>query len=61
MSELKLYNLKDAAIILGLTVRTLYSYIKSGKLKAVKFGKEWRVTAAALEDFISTGTGKSGE
>ena len=37
------------------TQRTLYKYIKAGKLKAFKAGKEWRVTAEALKEFTGGG------
>ena len=53
--ELKTYTLDEAADILQLTKRTLYSYVKDGKLKAVKFGKYWRVTQENLEAFIEQG------
>ena len=36
--------------------RSFYTYIKEGKLKAVKIGKYWRVTQENLEDFLSKGT-----
>mgnify|MGYP000865418867 CR=1 FL=1 len=53
--ELKTYTLDEAADILQLTKRTLYNYVKDGKLKAVKFGKYWRVTQENLEAFIEQG------
>lgn len=53
---IKVYTLDEVADILQLTRRTLYSYIKEGKLKAVKIGKYWRISEKNLEDFISTGT-----
>ena len=52
----KVYTLEELTELLQVTRRTLYNYVKSGKLKAVKIGKEWRVTEAALEAFLSTGT-----
>ena len=56
MSEIRVYTLDEVADILKLTKRTLYSYIKSGKLKASKIGKYWRVSSKALQDFIDKGT-----
>ncbi|OHW61240.1 helix-turn-helix domain protein [Andreesenia angusta] len=53
MSDLKVYTLKEVEPILKVTQRTLYNYIKSGKLKAVKIGKEWRVKHSDLEDFLN--------
>lgn len=56
MTEIILYTLEEVAEILKLTRRTLYTYIKEGKLQAVKIGKYWRVSEADLKEFISTGT-----
>ena len=52
----KTYTLDEVAQILQLTRRTLYSYVKAGQLKAVKIGRSWRVTEAALQEFLSKGT-----
>ena len=54
-SEIKVYTLEEIAELLHITRRTLYSYVKEGKLKAVKVGKYWRVTEKNLEEFLSTG------
>lgn len=56
MNEIKVYTLLEVADILKVTRRSIYSYIKSGKLKAVKMGKYWRVKEEDLRDFLSTGT-----
>ncbi len=40
---IKVYTLNEVAEILKVTRRTLYNYIKEGKLQAVKIGKSWRV------------------
>ena len=56
MNTIKVYTLEEVAAILQLTRRTLYSYIKDGKLKAVKIGKYWRVSEETLQQFIATGT-----
>ncbi len=56
MQDITLYTLNEVADALKLTRRTLYTYIKQGKLKAVKIGKYWRVSEADLREFISTGT-----
>lgn len=54
--ELILYSPEDVAKILRVSRRSIYNYIKSGKLKAVKIGKEWRITEKNLIDFTNTGT-----
>lgn len=56
MDEMKVYTIEEVTSILKVTRRTIYNYIKSGKLKAVKIGKEWRVTQDMLEAFLSVGT-----
>ena len=56
MSDLKVYTIKDTAEILQVTTRSIYSYIKSGKLHAVKLGKEWRITQKDIEELLKTGT-----
>lgn len=57
MAELKVYTIEEVVQLLHVTRRTVYTYIKEGKLKAVKIGKYWRVTQKNLEEFLSTGTG----
>ena len=55
-NELKIYSLKEVEEILQVTQRTLYNYIKEGKLKATKIGKYWRVGHEDLKEFIEKGT-----
>lgn len=55
-NELKVYTLEEIAELLHITRRTLYTYVKEGKLKAVKVGKYWRVTEKNLEEFLERGT-----
>lgn len=56
MADIKVFTLDEVADILKVTKRTLYNYIKAGKLPAVKMGKYWRVSEESLQAFISTGT-----
>ena len=56
MAEIKVYTLDEVADILKVSRRTLYTYVKEGKLPAVKMGKYWRVSQESLQAFISTGT-----
>lgn len=56
MADIRVYTLDEVAEILTISKRTLYSYIKSGILHAVKVGKYWRVSEQNLQDFISKGT-----
>ena len=56
MSELKVYTLNEVSEILKVTKRSLYNYIKAGTLRAVKVGKDWRVSEDNLKDFINNGS-----
>lgn len=56
MAEVKFYKLEEVEQILQLTRRTLYNYIKSGKLKAVKVGRDWRASAKAIQELSENGT-----
>lgn len=57
-NELKVYSLEEIAEIIGVTKRTMYTYVKDGKLKAVKIGKNWRVSYENLKEFLDKGTNK---
>lgn len=56
MADMRVYTIEELVTLLHVTRRTIYNYIKEGKLKAVKMGKYWRVTQKQLDDFLSTGT-----
>jgi len=53
--DIEVYTLKEIEDLLHVTRRTLYNWIKGGKLKAFRIGKEWRVTKEALEEFTRQG------
>jgi excisionase family DNA binding protein len=59
VSEARLYSLEQVAERLGLQVRTVRSYVRSGRLKAIRIGKQYRVTRESLEDL--TGAALPGE
>lgn len=46
----RLYSLEQVAERLGLQVRTVRSYVRSGRLRAIRIGKQYRVTRESLED-----------
>lgn len=52
----RIYTLDEIAEMLHITRRTLYAYIKEGKLQAVKIGKYWRVSETNLQAFLEKGT-----
>ncbi|MEA3141165.1 MAG: hypothetical protein QOK23_3334 [Gammaproteobacteria bacterium] len=49
MPAARMYSLEQVAERLGLHVRTVRGYVRSGRLKAVRIGKQYRVTRDALE------------
>lgn len=46
------FNIKQAAAILGLTPRTLLSYVKAGRLHGVKIGGRWRFNGDELRRLL---------
>lgn len=53
--EKRVYSPKEAAAVLGVHPNTLYKYIKTGAIEAVKLGKSYRITAEELEKVIKQG------
>src|SRR5882762_518764 len=56
IDEPQMYSLEQVAEQLGLHVRTIRGYVRSGRLKAVRIGKQYRVAREDLEAI----TGPSG-
>lgn len=54
--EIKVYTILELVDILHVTRRSIYEWIKTGKLHAVKLGKEWRVREEDLDAFLAKGT-----
>jgi len=53
------YRAEDLAEKLDVNIMTIYRYIKAGKLKAYKIGKEFRIDKDEFERFLkSVKTGK---
>lgn len=50
--EIKLYTIEETAEMLGITTRTLQTYIKKGLIKAKKIGRRWRFTEQSINAFI---------
>ena len=55
-NDLRVYTLEEVQELLKVTRPTIYSYIKTGKLKATKIGRYWRVKHDDLKEFIDHGT-----
>lgn len=50
------YTLEEVSELVHISRKTLYTYIREGKLKAAKIGRSWRITAKNLEEFLNKGT-----
>lgn len=53
LCTIRLYTLTELEPILGVTHRTLQSYIKDGRLNGVKIGGKWKVSEEVLRKFIN--------
>ena len=51
LKDVKLYTLTELEEVIGVTHRTLLTYVKDGKLKAIKIGNKWRVKEADVRAF----------
>jgi putative resolvase len=51
-SEQEYYRAEDLAKKLDVNIMTIYRYIKAGKLKAYKLGKEFRIDKVEFEKFL---------
>lgn len=53
MKDGDFYTAQELADKLEVNIMTIYRYIDSGKLKAFKFGKEFRIETKEYEKFLS--------
>jgi putative molybdopterin biosynthesis protein len=54
MTEEKYYTIEEIAKMLKVAYLTVYRWIQSGKLKAYKAGKQYRVKKEDLNSFITS-------
>jgi len=52
MTEEEFYTTEELAEKLRVNIMTIYRYIKAGKLKAYKFGKEFRIDKKEFDRFL---------
>ncbi len=52
---MKMYNIDQVAEMLRLCRITVFRYIKSGKFKAIKIGKEWRIKQDEIDRIMREG------
>ena len=53
MDKKEFYTAEDLADKIGVNIMTIYRYIKAGKLRAYKFGKEFRIESKEFESFLN--------
>ena len=56
LEAIRLFTLTEIEPILGVTHRTLLTYIKDGRLKGVKIGGKWLVSEDNLKKFLNGDT-----
>ena len=53
-------SVEQVAELLGLHVRTVRNYVRDGRLKAVRIGKQYRISRANLEELTGSGVAQNG-
>ncbi|MEV4456466.1 helix-turn-helix domain-containing protein [Microbispora sp. NPDC049633] len=51
------YSVEQVANLLGLHVKTVRTYVRDGRLKAVRIGKQYRIAREDLEAFLGQPAG----
>lgn len=52
MKEKEFYKAEDLAELLEVNIMTIYRYIKAGRLKAYKIGREFRIEKNEFQAFL---------
>ena len=52
MQKKEFYTTKELAEKLRVNIMTIYRYIKSGKIKAYRIGKEFRIAKKDFDNFL---------
>ena len=52
---LEVYTPEEAAGLLKVSRRTLYSFLASGALRSAKLGRVWRISRQDIEAFLASG------
>lgn len=53
IKEKEFYKAEDLAQLLEVNIMTIYRYIKAGKLKAYKIGREFRIDKIEFQNFLN--------
>ena len=54
MKDKAFYKAEDLAELLDVNIMTIYRYIKAGKLKAYKIGREFRIDKNEFNRFLNS-------
>jgi len=54
MKKEQYYSIHEVADMLKVAYLTVYRWIQSGKLKAVRAGKQYRIKSSDLDSFLNT-------
>jgi len=54
--ELRIYTMQEVEDLLKVSRWTIMRYMKDGKLKGAKIGRDWRFTEEQLKDFLNSMT-----
>ncbi|MCP2335879.1 helix-turn-helix domain-containing protein [Actinomadura rupiterrae] len=57
----ELYSVDRVAEMLGLHVKTVRNYVRGGRLKATRIGKQYRITSRDLDAFTGAATAERDE
>jgi len=57
----KFYTPEQIAQMLQVNVVTVHRWLRGGKLKSVKLGRLWRVSASSLEEFVHSKNKEGGK
>lgn len=52
MLKITFYDIKQVAKILGISTRTVHTYIKDEKIKAKKIGGKWKIKEDDLKEYL---------
>lgn len=52
MKDKSFYKTEDLAELLEVNIMTIYRYIKAGRLKAYKLGREFRIDKSEFDAFL---------
>jgi excisionase family DNA binding protein len=52
MQQIEYYTLDEVAVMLKVVYLTVYRWVRAGKLKAYKVGKQYRISKEQLDLFL---------